>query len=173
MLSIDETIENVEKLYQSVTGRPAPLPDGPYAPIPAEKDPVEHIEEQLSRLLSAVGETVQSEESAQRAVWAPPLTIWETDREVLLSFELPGVPRESVQVTLQGDIVTVQGERPPRRDARLRVSERPIGRFRRTVQLSSSPRENEPAAELRDGILEVRISREGRETSGAREIKIN
>jgi HSP20 family molecular chaperone IbpA len=78
-----------------------------------------------------------------------------------------------VQVTLQGDIVTVQGERPPRRDARLRVSERPIGRFRRTVQLSSSPRENEPAAELRDGILEVRISREGRETSGAREIKIN
>ena len=172
MLSIDETIENVEKLYQSVTGRPAPQPDGPYAPIPAERDPVEHIEEQLSRLLSAVGETMQSEESAPRVVWAPPLSIWETDREVVLSFDVPGVPRENVQVTLQGEVLTVQGERPERRDAKLRASERPTGRFRRSVPLSSAPRENEPSAELKDGTLEVRIPRDGRDGAGAREIKI-
>jgi HSP20 family protein len=172
MLSIDETIENVEKLYQSVTGRPAPQPDGPYAPIPAEKDPVEHIEEQLSRLLSAVGETVESEQEAQRVVWSPPVSIWEIDKEVVIAFEVPGVPRESVQVTLQGDVLTVQGERPERRESKLRVSERPLGRFRRNVTLSSAPRENEPSAEMKDGILEVRIPRDGREASGAHEIKI-
>lgn len=172
MLSIDETIENVEKLYQSVTGRPAPQPDGPYAPIPAEKDPVEHIEEQLSRLLSAVGETVESETSAQRVVWAPPVSIWEGERDVVLAFDVPGVPRENVQLTLQGEILTIQGERPQRRDAKLRASERPLGRFRRSVPLSATPRENEPSAELKDGVLEVRIPRDGREGSGTREIKI-
>jgi HSP20 family protein len=174
MLSIDETIENVEKLYQAVTGKPAPQPDGPYAPIPAEKDPVTHIEEQLSRLLSAVGQTVQGAETAvARATWAPPLTVWETERETVLAFDLPGVPKESVQVVLQGNMLTVHGERPLRRgDQTLRASERPLGPFRRTVPLPSGSRKDEPTAELRDGILEVRIPREAREGTAPREIKI-
>jgi HSP20 family protein len=175
MLSIDETIQNVEKLYQAVTGRPAPDPDGNYSPIPAEKDPVEHIEEQLSRLLSAVGQTMQgAEEAVARATWAPPLTVWENDREMVLAFELPGVPRESVQAVMQGNLLTVHGERPARRgDLALRAAERPVGPFRRTVPLPATTRSVEPAAEMKDGILEIRIPKEGRETAAPREIPVH
>lgn len=174
MLSIDETIQNVEKLYQAVTGRPAPDPDGNYAPIPAEKDPVEHIEEQLSRLLSAVGQTMQgAEEAVARVTWAPPLTVWENEREIVLAFELPGVPRESIQAVMQGNMLTVHGERPARRgDLELRSAERPVGPFRRTVPLPAGARASEPAAEMKDGTLEIRVPKEGRDSAAPREIPV-
>src|SRR5258706_11052343 len=174
MLSIDETIGNVEKLYQAVTGRPAPQPDGAYAPIPAEKDPVEHIEEQLSKLLSAVGQTMQGAETAvARATWAPPLTVWESESETVLPFELPGVAREKVQVVIQGSFLTVHGERPVRRGAlTLRAAERPLGPFRRTVPLPAGTRAAQPNAEMRDGVLEVRVTKEAREAAAPREIPI-
>jgi len=174
MQSIDETIVNVEKLYHAVTGKPAPQPDGPYAPIPAEKDPVEHIEEQLSRLLSAVGRTMEgSEEAVARATWAPPVTVWESDRDTILAFEVPGVPRENVQVFLQEGTLTVHGDRPERRgDLTLRAAERPVGPFRRSVPLPSGARGGEPTAELKDGILEVRLPKDAHETTAPKAIKI-
>jgi len=175
MLSIDETIENVEKLYQAVTGRPAPPADTVYAPIPAEKDPVEHVEEQLSRLLSAVGQSVQGGDALwQGASWAPPLSIWESDREMLLSFEVPGVSREHVEIVLQGNLLTIRGQRPSAKgDAKLRASERPLGPFRRTVPLPIAVKSTEPNAQLRDGILEIRIPKEPRENSAPRPIPLS
>jgi len=174
MLSIDETIENVEKLYQAVTGRPAPPPDSVYAPIPAEKDPIEHVEEQLSRLLSAVGQSVQGGDALwQGASWAPPLSIWESDRELLLSFELPGVAREQVEVVQQGNLLTIRGNRPSvKGDTKLRASERPLGPFRRTVPLPAGVKQVEPNAQMRDGILEIRVPKESREAVQPRPIQV-
>jgi HSP20 family protein len=164
MLAIDEAIENVEKLYQAVTGRPVPQTDGSYAPIPAEKDPAEHVEEQLSRLLSAVGTTVSGGEAARReSTFAPPLSIWEAEREVVFAFDVPGVKREDVEVLVQGHALTVRGTRPAgKEDAVLRASERASGPFFRAVPLPPGLDVGKPNASQKDGVLEVRIPKEPR-----------
>ena len=53
--SIDTAIEQVERLYESVTGRDAPtLEEKPYATIPPERVPEEHVQEQVDRLIQTL-----------------------------------------------------------------------------------------------------------------------
>jgi HSP20 family protein len=158
MIAVEEAIQNVEKLYQTVTGRPAPPPETVYAPIPAEKDPVEHVEEQLTRLLASLGQT-------EAMSWTPPLSLWESENEYLFTFEVPGVARENVDVVIQGNFLTVRGQRRPQDGVKMRLSERPMGPFRRTVPLPAGIKAGEPNAALRDGLLEVRIPKDREATA--------
>jgi HSP20 family protein len=157
-VDVDQTIAQVEKLYRAVMGRdPGPI-EGVYAPIPAEKDPVGHVTEQMDRLASLL-ERLQPRPPAPS--WTPPLSVWESDKEMLVCMDLPGVDRESVAVELQGNVLTVSGRGPaPAADGwRLRLSERPLGDFRRSLTLPAMPTAD-PVAKVANGVLEVRLARE-------------
>ena len=41
----------------------------------------------------------------------PPVDIYETDREVILNIEMPGVSKDTLNVELQGNNLTIQGKR--------------------------------------------------------------
>jgi hypothetical protein len=50
--NIDSAIDQVERLFRSVTGHDAPpVGEQPYATIPPEKNPEVHIQEQVDRLM--------------------------------------------------------------------------------------------------------------------------
>jgi len=156
---IDDTIEQVERLYQAVTGRDAPAVEPAYAPIPAEKDPSQHVEEQLTRLIDLLGEVKLG--PGDGPGWAPPVSVWESDAEVLVCVDLPGLRRENVEVVAHGNTLTVSGSRPPGRDGyRLRSSEGGLGAFRRTFFLPGGIPGPEPSAQMRDGVLEIRFPRQ-------------
>src|SRR5215813_1371102 len=55
---IDDAIGQLETVYRAVTGKEAPAADQTYAPIPAEKDPTRHVEEQMTRLPEAMSPKV-------------------------------------------------------------------------------------------------------------------
>src|SRR5262249_5284074 len=105
---IDQTVERMEQLYRAVTGRDAPPPETEYAPIPAEKDPAEYVERRLNYLLELLGAAPQT---ARATAWIPPMSVWESDKEILIRLDLPGVPRDQVQVTAQDNVLTVSGTR--------------------------------------------------------------
>ncbi len=152
---IDETIGQVERLYRAVTGADAPSGEAAYAPIPAEKEPSQHVEEQLRRLLAMLGRSAATAQATPS--WAPQVAVWEGDAEVLVCVDLPGLKREQVEVLVQGNAVTVAGSRPPARDGlRLTSSEHGFGSFRRSFLLPGGVRGTEPAAQMRDGVLEIR-----------------
>lgn len=176
MPSIDESIDRVEKLYRAVTGEDVVPTDAVYAPIPAEVDPAEHVEQQLDRLLERLGALGQTRGTPSKSIpWSPPVTVWEAESEIVLWFDLPGVTREQVELTVQGNALSVSGGRaaaaPELKEVRLRASERPLGSFRRTVLLPLGTR-TEPTAHLRDGVLEVRIPKESREATLPKAVRI-
>jgi HSP20 family protein len=161
---IDEAIGQVEKLYQAVTGTNAPAADAPYAPIPAERDPSQHVEEQLNRLLDLLGPAKLGRDAVP--TWSPPVTVWESDAEILVCIDLPGLRRDQVEVAIQGNYLTVSGVRPPARDGfRLRSSEPGVGAFRRTLFVSAGINGSEPSAQMRDGVLELRLPRPSHATT--------
>ena len=172
---VEETIGRVEQLYQTLTGSSLPRSEGPYAPIPAERDPAEHVEKQLNRLLTLLGELGGEVRPIPLTSWTPAMSVWESHTEIRICVDLPGVARDRVQITAQGKLLTIIGTRdvPKNDDFRLHSSEAPIGPFRRTVFIPGGMREGEPRAEMKDGVLEIRIQKESSQVTTPRTVRVN
>ncbi|GAA5234399.1 Hsp20/alpha crystallin family protein [Verticiella sediminum] len=54
-------------------------------------------------------DTTQQQASERDAVIAPAVDIWETDAGIDLAADLPGVPRESLNIGVDGDTLTIEG----------------------------------------------------------------
>ena len=156
---IDRAIGQMERLYRIVTGQDVPPPQTVYAPIPAERDPGEHLDAQVDRLLRLLDERGVTD--LQIPTWSPPVAVWESAKEIVVRLDLPGVPRDQVEITFEQGALQVRGTRPPLTESGLRFQqgEAPVGTFRRTLVLPHAGRTGDPTARLRDGILEVRIPR--------------
>lgn len=169
-MEIDETIGQVSHLYRAVTGREIPVSDTPYAPIPAERDPVQHVQQQMDRLLGLLNGPSGPSNGVR---WIPPITIYESPTEVVVAVYTPGASRDHVDVHLEGGVLVVAGDRAPSpADGQtLRHTEVRFGTFRRVVPLPPGLRTSEMTARLEGGVLEVRIPRDGAE--GVRHIDVS
>lgn len=162
-LSIDAAIEQVERLYQSVTGHTVPTQeDKPYATIPPEKVPEEHVQEQVDRLIQTLS---QFSERPMDVEWKPQIALWEGRNEVKILVDLPGVERDAVHVAVSRGMLELSGTRllSPIEEGnplRLRYAEHPYGKFRRTMPLPHGAQVEQLKAEMHAGVLELRIPRE-------------
>lgn len=158
--SIEDTIQQVERLYETTTGKRAPAAeDGSYAPIPPEADAAQYIEERLGQLAQLLGADSQKRPAI---TWSPAMSLREEPEALVLEVDLPGVERDSVQVELERNVLTVTGVRlaPPDwqcEGGRVIQSERAFGAFQRAVVLPMMPSASELGAHLRDGVLVVRV----------------
>jgi HSP20 family molecular chaperone IbpA len=179
---VDEAIAGVERLYQTLTGSPPPpSADEPYAPIPVEKDAAELVTERLDRLIDALGQPFgqidagreQEAPGGTATAWSPPITVWENADGLLVFLEVPGVNRQDLQLSDEGDSLTVKGRRSPEADGmRLRMTERPLGPFKRRIILPRGSGGGDLSARLRDGVLEIRIPKPKASASGPRAIPV-
>ena len=81
-----------------------------------------------------------------------------SDQEVVIEFDVPGVDREDIDVTVENDELTITAERPWRDDDHTVVAaERPHGTFRRQLMLGDTLDIEELKADLDRGVLTVTI----------------
>lgn len=84
----------------------------------------------------------------------PPLDIYTTDEEIVITMALPGVKPEEVDVTIEGDTVTIRGEfKPPIENVDYAIQERAFGPFRRVITLNVPIQADKAEANFRDGLL--------------------
>jgi HSP20 family protein len=169
-MELDEAIGQVTSLYRAVTGREMPPSDVPYAPIPAEKDPVQHVHEQMDRLLGLLDGNPSS--SAATTPWAPPIAIYESTTEVVVAIDVPGATRDRTNVHLESGMLVVAGQRAPSpaNGETVRHAEVRFGAFRRVVPLPPGLCTTDMTARLENGVLEVRIPRDGE--NGVRRVAV-
>lgn len=69
--------------------------------------------------------------------WEPPVDIYETHYEFIITIALPGVTPEHLNITLENDHLTIDGQRrlPTSATSQIRRLEIPYGRFERRIQL--------------------------------------
>jgi HSP20 family protein len=93
--------------------------------------------------------------------WTPAVDIKETDSELRVELELPGLKPEDVEITAENGILTIRGEKRSERkeneQSRYHVVERTYGSFMRTFQLPTGVDEDQIGAEFDNGILSLRI----------------
>jgi HSP20 family protein len=94
------------------------------------------------------------------STWLPAVDVWETENELVLSFDLPGIPEEKIAVELDDNVLTVSGERERTQEyanERFYRFERRFGSFSRSVTLPAGVSESDITANYKDGVLEVRV----------------
>lgn len=98
--------------------------------------------------------------SAAPDTFTPPLDVVATPEGLTITVELPGMAREDIAVELNGNMLTITGERqtaPPEGEQCVR-RERRGGRFKRSLALPTSDH-NELSAGLKDGVLTIKVQR--------------
>jgi HSP20 family protein len=92
--------------------------------------------------------------------WIPAMDLVEDDEHFVLRADLPGVSEDDVSIELEGDVLTISGERKSEQEERkegyVRV-ERASGRFSRSLTLPEGVDPDSIQAGFDKGVLEVRI----------------
>ena len=129
---------------------------------------LEDLESRLMRLSEDFGdgETVTA--------WRPAVDLTESDEEFRLTAEFPGMSADDIEVEVhEGDLI-LRGRKEmeeERDEEDYHVTERSYGEFYRRFTLPSSVEAEEIAAEMKDGVLTVRLPKSEREAG--RKIQIS
>ncbi len=106
---------------------------------------------------------------------APQIDVKETDREVEICAELPGVEEKDIDVRLDGRILTVSGQKTVSReskDAAWHVVERSSGSFMRSIQLDFEPKGEDIKAHFENGVLTVTVPKPAGAATGPVKVAI-
>lgn len=98
--------------------------------------------------------------TAAPLVWQPATEVFETDSEVVVKAELPGIDPKSVAVTITAEGLSIKGEAKADHEEKGRNyyrRELRYGAFQRTIPLPTEVKSEETKAAFRNGILEVRV----------------
>lgn len=120
---------------------------------------------------TTTGQAVQ-EEQAPETIYVPHVDISENNDRIRLVADMPGVDPKSVDLTVENNVLTVEGLAQPDRPAGYeRVGqEYGIGRYRRDFTLSDAVAVDGIKARVQNGVLEVTIPK--REEVKTRKIEI-
>ena len=88
--------------------------------------------------------------------WTPAADVVETEREYLLTFDLPGVSEQDVEIRFHEGALILEGERKTASEGYV-LRERQTGPFRRNFRLPHAIDADGIAARFDRGVLEVRI----------------
>lgn len=90
---------------------------------------------------------------------AMPIDAYRKGDEFVALFDLPGVSADSIDLTVERNVLTVHAERrrPSEDDVELLIGERPNGTFSRQLFLAETLDSENLAAEYVDGVLSVRV----------------
>jgi HSP20 family protein len=94
--------------------------------------------------------------------WCPPVDIYEDRDEVVLKAELPGMKKEDIDVRVENNVLTLNGQRKQEKEAKedgYFRSERSYGTFSRSFTLPTTVDVKKISASYKDGILTVQLPR--------------
>jgi len=101
-------------------------------------------------------------ERASSMGFMPLVDVRETDNEVLVEAELPGIDPKDVQVEIHNGALHLSGERSDEEERKSKGylhSERCYGRFERYLPLPESVDESRVEAACKNGVLKIRIAK--------------
>ncbi len=132
-----------------------------------------NLEDEVGRLFW--GLTKASEEMDAQNSWFPEVDIKEDGKSILIHADLPGIKKEDIHVSFQDGILTFQGERKfeeEKKKENYYRFERHYGKFARSFSLPNTVDPEKVKANMKDGVLEIAISKRPESQAQTREIHI-
>ena len=114
------------------------------------------------------------EEALTTTNFAPPVDIYEDEHNITLKLEVPGIEEKDIDVRIEGNTLTVHGERKIEKEEKeenFRRVERQYGSFTRSFTLPSSVDAGQITADSDKGILKIKLAKKAE--AKPKQIKVN
>jgi len=143
--------------------------------IQAPDQPFLTFQEEMNRLFDDFfGRSALEPFGAFRQGWdafSPRVDVAETDSEIVVSAELPGLDDEDIEVSLARGLLTISGEKKQEKEKKGRNYyrvERSYGSFQRSVALPSEVDTDKVDAAFQKGVLTITLPKKGGEKARKR-----
>ena len=117
-------------------------------------------------------QTARSREYRQNAAWLLPIDAYANDDAIVIVADVPGLKPEQLEVTLEGDTLTIRGEVPALQQAKnFLLRERPAGRFERVLTINTPIDTSKVEASFDNGVVQITLPKA--EAVKPKQIKVN
>ena len=97
-----------------------------------------------------------------RVGWGPRMDLAETENELTITAEVPGVDPRELQIDVTGGVLTLRGEKKHEKEEKRKnyhYTECHYGSFQRSVQLPSTVDSEKEDAAFKDGVLTITLAK--------------
>jgi HSP20 family protein len=128
-------------------------------------DEFTRMRDEMDRLLSRTfGSNMPSTELGAARIdgWIPPIDVSETDDEILVRTELPGIAVRDLEITITGNTLSIAGKKEEKEETEQEDfyrCERRFGGFRRIVELPESVDSERVSAESDNGLVTIHVAK--------------
>jgi len=123
-------------------------------------DPFRSLQKEMDELLDRFSLRWNGEGRGLEGISIPAMDVSETDGEVQLTVDVPGMKADEINVEVSGRTVQIRGEHKEEKEEKGRTYhriERRSGSVYRSVELPCAVNEDKVAAEYKDGVLTVKL----------------
>lgn len=139
------------------------IPFGSNNPVPVIMNPFGSLQREVDRLFNDFtrGFGVPGMPAINLI---PSVDVTETDKEIEITVELPGLERSDVEISLNDDVLTIRGEKKVESKEKddkknVHLAERAFGVFYRAIQLPAGVDAGSIQATMSNGVLKITIPR--------------
>ena len=136
--------------------------------------PLTNLQQQMNRMFEQFDkELLGHSDDLGGGMFRPAVDVKEDADGYTVQVEVPGVPQENLNITMQENTLLIKGQREQKQefgDAQFRRVERSYGSFARSLQLPRNVDGTKVSANLHDGVLDIRLPK--LEESKPRQINI-
>ena len=128
----------------------------------------------MNRLFREPYSSEGPEEALTTTNFAPPVDIYEDEHNITLKLEVPGIDEKDIDVRIEGNTLTVHGERKienEEKEENFRRIERQYGSFTRSFTLPSSVDPGQVSAHYDKGVLKINLAKKAE--AKPKQIKVN
>jgi len=119
------------------------------------------LQDRMNRLFEDAGRGIRrSEEPASTTIWSPAVDIYETEGEIVVQAELPGMDRKDISLNLENNVLTIRGDRQFNKETKednYHRIERSYGGFSRSFSIPTTVDEDKIRADYKDGVLRIAL----------------
>ena len=116
------------------------------------------LQDRMNRLFDDAGRGWRNDEPAATTSWSPSVDIFETEGEIVVKAELPGMDRKDIALHLENNILSLRGERrfvKETKEENYHRIERSYGNFSRSFSIPVTVDEEKIRADYKDGVLKI------------------
>ena|SRR3990167_4744471 len=133
------------------------------------------LQDRMNRLFEDAGRSAwRNDEPVAATTWSPAVDIFETDGDIVVKAELPGMERKDIALHLENNVLTLRGERRFEKETKeenYHRVERAYGGFSRSFSIPATVDEEKIRADYKDGVLKIVLPK--KEQAKPKQIKIS